>query len=177
MGSATPRLCRAAGRRLVVAAALVAAVAGATSVIAAGAWSATGSMTTGHTHHTASLLTDGRVLVAAGYGPPGASISSSSDVYNPPRSWSASGQLNFGRTDHAAARLADGRVLVAGGADDFSILSSAELWNPATGTWSLTGRLNFARAQHTATLLPSGKVLVAGGYANAATAELFDPAI
>ena len=68
-------------------------------------------------------------------------------------------------------------MLVAGGADDFSILSSAELWNPATGTWSLTGRLNFARAQHTATLLPSGKVLVAGGYANAATAELFDPAI
>ena len=44
---------------------------------------ATGSMTSAHGHHRAALLPDGRVLVAAGYGPPGASISTSSDLYNP----------------------------------------------------------------------------------------------
>ena len=60
------------------------------------------------------------------------------------------------------------------------LLSSAELYDPATGTWTSTGPLNTGRDQHTATLLPNGEVLVAGGE-NAynsypASAELYDPA-
>ena len=58
-------------------------------------------------------------------------------------------------------------------------LSSAELYDPATGTWTATGSLGTARFDHTATLLPSGKVLVAGGYDNGgvlSSAELYDPA-
>ena len=58
-------------------------------------------------------------------------------------------------------------------------LTSAELYDPASGTWTATGSLNTARYDHTATLLPNGKVLVAGGYNAAAalsSAELYDPA-
>jgi len=54
-------------------------------------------------------------------------------------------------------------------------LSSAELYDPGTGSWSSAGNLGTARYAHTATLLPSGKVLVAGGF-NLSSAELFDSA-
>ena len=58
-------------------------------------------------------------------------------------------------------------------------LSSAELYDPASGTWTATGSLNTARYYHTATLLPNGKVLVAGGSDGSgplSSAELYDPA-
>ncbi len=65
---------------------------------------------------------------------------------------------------HTATLLPNGKVLVAGGFNGgFTILTSAELYDPASGSWTATGSLNTARAYHTATLLPNGKVLVAGG--------------
>jgi hypothetical protein len=74
--------------------------------------------------------------------------------------------------------LPNGKVLVAGGYNG-SFLTSAELYDPASGSWTATGSLNTARYLHTATLLPNGKVLVAGGSASGgylASAELYDPA-
>ena len=60
-------------------------------------------------------------------------------------------------------------MLVVGGLNDSGgphtgALSSAELYDPATGSWSSTGSLHTARGDHTATLLPNGKVLVVGGF-------------
>jgi hypothetical protein len=73
--------------------------------------------------------------------------------------------------------LSNGKVLVAGGQGTSSAyLSSAELYDPTTGTWTPTGALNAARNNHTATLLPNGKVLVAGGDGATTSAELYDPA-
>ena len=70
---------------------------------------------------------------------------------------------------HTATLLPSGKVLVAGGSNSGCNLSSAELYDPATGTWSSTGSLVTARVGHTATLLPTGKVLVAGGMVTAAS--------
>jgi hypothetical protein len=76
--------------------------------------------------------------------------------------------------------LQNGKVLVAGGDNITSgPLSSAELYDPATGTWTAAGSMTTVREHHTASLLPNGKVLVAGGndltFNPVASAELYDP--
>jgi WD40 repeat protein len=89
----------------------------------------------------------------------------------------ASVALSTPRYVHTATLLPNGKVLVVGGNNGTTSLSSAELYDPSTGTWTLTGSLNTARQSHTATLLPNVKVLVAGG-SNGSTlssAELYDP--
>jgi hypothetical protein len=93
--------------------------------------------------------------------------------------WTATGRLGTPRTEHTATLLPSGKVLVAGGeAPQTMILSSAELYDPGTGTWTPTGILGTPRELHTATLLPSNEVLVAGGYngPSLSSAELYDPA-
>jgi len=100
-------------------------------------------------------------------------------------SWTTTGNMNNGRYGHTATFLRNGKVLVAGGAGPNSCsttTSTAELYDPVTGTWSATGNLNTARISHTATLLQSGQVLVAGGAGGNGhkvsldSAELYDPA-
>src|SRR5205823_244016 len=78
------------------------------------------------------------------------------------------------RARHSATLLPNGKVLVAGGIDVAETLSSAELYDPSSGTWSSTGSLITPREEPTATLLPNGQVLVCGGGED--TTELYDPA-
>lgn len=97
--------------------------------------------------------------------------------------------MNAGRHAHAAAVLADGRVLVAGGLNGTTTLTSAALYNPASGsgTWApTTGPLPpTGQKYHTATLLVTtnmqlnNKVLLVGGNSGTGTLSatyLFDPA-
>jgi hypothetical protein len=67
------------------------------------------------------------------------------------------------RYGHTATRLPDGRVLVVGGGFDDTPLTTAEVWDPATGAFRPAGTLPGRYIGHTATLLPDGRVLIVGG--------------
>ena len=131
---------------------------------AIGTWTATGSLNAARFIHTATLLPNGKVLVAGGFD--NVSVLASAELYDPALgTWTATGSLNTARDAHTASLLPNGMVLVAAGfATGFVSLSSAELYDPAHGTWTVTGSLNIAREVHTASLLPNGMVLVAGGH-------------
>ena len=89
--------------------------------------------------------------------------------------WTLTGSMMTMRAHHTATLLPNGKILVTGGMGG-AVLSSSELYEPATETWTPTGSMTVARTGHTATLLPNGKVLVTGGFGALASAELYDPA-
>ena len=142
-----------------------------------GAWSTAGTLVENRYDHTATLLPNGKVLVAGGWS---SSALNSAEVYDSATGmWSATGEMNTGRHLHTATLLPSGKVLVAGGWSGSSFLASAEVYDPVTGMWSKTGSMSKAREMPTATLLPNGKVLVAGGSSGPsflASAEVYDSA-
>jgi hypothetical protein len=162
-----------------------------------GTFAPTGSMTAPRTHFTATLLADGRVLIAGGYMRGGGPIilyqfQSSAELYDPRTGmFSATGDMTTPRSGHTATLLPDGKVLIAGGrtnantgtdADYFATLASAEIYDPGTGAFSATGEMSTARWGSSATLLNNGRVLFAGGLTAGVNsyvpvaAELYDPA-
>jgi N-acetylneuraminic acid mutarotase len=95
--------------------------------------------------------------------------------------WGPAASMSVERTLQTATTLPDGRVLVCGGEDsNGTVLSSAEIYDPASNSWAPAGSMATEREKHTATLLGNGMVLVAGGFDGnqtaLASAELYDPA-
>ena len=161
-------------------------------------------MTATRAGKTATLLRDGRVLIAGGYNCARAGqdgIWGSAELYDPATgTFSPTGPMTTPREMHTATLLADGRVLITGGITgaqptaaggvilasirtvdtSSNVLASAEIYDPASGTFTKTGSMHAFRNDHTATLLADGRVLVVGGggegYASRASAELYDPA-
>jgi hypothetical protein len=148
-----------------------------------GRWTRASAMATAREQHTATILTDGRVLVAGGLqGSGGASNALvSAEVYDPGTgAWTAAASMSAARAGHTATALANGKVLVVGGENQGGALAGAELYDPATNKWSAAGQLQTARYGQAAVLLTNGKVLVVGGRASGSapisSTEQYDPA-
>src|SRR5207248_1461961 len=129
---------------------------------ATGTWANTGNLNSARDSHTATLLSNGKVLVVGG------DNLGSAELYDPATgTWTNTGNLNEARAYHTATLPSGGKVLVAGGFNFINglpnITNSAELYDTATGTWRNTASLDIPRRFHTATLLQNGKVLAAGG--------------
>jgi hypothetical protein len=136
-------------------------------------WQPTANMLAQRSDHTATLLPDGRILVAGGGGPP------SAELYDPLTDlWHAAGTMKDDRAGHTAFLLFTGKVLVVGGPYG-TALPTAEVYDPKSDTWSSTAPLSVPRFNPTATVLSSGLVLVTGGrdgaYADLPNAEIYDP--
>ncbi|MEM7305309.1 MAG: kelch repeat-containing protein [Planctomycetota bacterium] len=153
--------------------------------------------------HSATLLEDGRVLLAGGLDSSGV-CSRTCELYDPAtKTLTQTGDLSVERADHSATLLDDGRVLLVGGLQDYqnpvsgfaaalnTSLSTSEIYDPATGTWTLVpGNMQSKRSAHAATKLNDGRVLISGGVRGGTgtgfgsevpsftnTCDIYDPAL
>jgi galactose oxidase-like protein len=134
----------------------------------------TGSLNGARAFHTATLLGDGRVLLAGGVDAAGA-VLDTAEIYDPAMGTFSllASHLSVARAGHSASLLADGRVLVAGGTSSFadlatafsSISNTADVFDPATSTFSTAANtMTSRRLAHSATVLQNGDVLLASGF-------------
>jgi hypothetical protein len=152
-----------------------------------GTWTSIASMNNAREEHTATLLPDSKVLVAAGR--EGNFILKTAEVYDPGTpSWTATANaMPQEREGHTATLFPDGKVLLVGG--EFYVTfflfhhTSAEAYDSGTNHWLDNPRpqgMAKERSRHTATLLPNGRLLVTGGYngsySDASSSALYNPA-
>jgi N-acetylneuraminic acid mutarotase len=151
-----------------------------------GRWTATGSLRAARAEANSTPLADGDVLVDGGGVDNQATPLATAELYDPAAgTWTRTGSMTSARAGSTASALGNGQVLVAGGKNTDTqhagALSSAELYDPTTGTWMPTGAMPAGRTGAGATVLSSGRVLVAGGEDGTGTpvagAQVYQPAL
>ena len=159
-------------------------------------------MLTGRINHTATLLSDGTVLLAGGSETVLTTLSFA-DVFSPAtNSFSTTAGEGTPAFFLAAASLQNGSVLLAGGevipkttctmGNTPNSTASSVVFDKTSMSFSDTGGMATPRTRHTATALPDGTVLVTGGasgvtfcrggrsatdFVSRSSAELFNPSI
>jgi len=128
--------------------------------------------------HGAVLLSDGRVLLAGGWGSEG--VLTSTELYEPgPRTFSEGPAMTSPRAGFTAVLLADGQILLAGGfLDNEPTTATADLFDPERDAITETGSMREPRGAYAAARLSDGRVLIAGGLSRGsvvASAEIYDP--
>ena len=149
-----------------------------------GAFAPAGSMSLARQDHTATLLPDGRVLIAGGYSSSQLALSDAETFHPATGTFTATGAMAVGRGNHTATSLANGNVLIAGGHSGFpaNSLASVEIYDAGNGSFAFAGDMTIPRGAHTATPLSDGTILIVGGFTafpslgtTLASAEIYDP--
>lgn len=149
-------------------------------------WSVAAPMPSPRYAASATVLANGFVLVAGGYGQlpadrfAAAPILATSVLYDfTKNSWTATGELPYPETGATVSLLTDGRALLAGGTGPEGALADVSIFDPGRETWSRTSSMHSARLSASSVPLADGEVLVVGGTSGPGQilddAELFDP--
>lgn len=141
----------------------------------------TAQMTSLRNQHTATLLPNGKVLIAGGSNHGDGDGMDTAELYDPlTQTFTAlAPRMKSPRGGHTATLLSSGKVLLASGFYNGPEINSAELYDPVANTFTLiASTMTTGREFYGATLLPDNTVLLTGGVIDAApfaSAEIYNP--